>query len=447
MSDRAVVPLATRLPWGILLVSLVISGIGVMNLASAAQATRPDTHWKQLAYFAIGYLLVAFIGRSRIFVLEAVAYPIYLLVNALLVVVLVAGTTVKGAQRWIDLGVIMLQPSELAKISIILVTARYFSRFRVDGGYTLRALLMPLNLSRPLGVFVLLCMRWWKQGVEAIPRLPPNALDAAAAVPEEALADPLWLKLLLFLVVAAWGAGGIFMLFREGLHVRRFIAPADVILLPWALIVIEPDLGTSLIVLAIAGSQVLFAGVRRSSLLIASLALGVTVVFGWSFLLKDYQKRRVETFLNPEQDIQGAGYHSAQSMIAIGSGQLTGKGLGQGTQTQLSFLPENHTDFAFSVLAEEWGFIGGAVLIFLFMSLVLLMLRDARRYSDRFAALVNVGAAAMIFWHVLINIGMVTGLLPVVGMTLPFISYGGSSLLTQMACLGFAVSTRVWRRS
>jgi len=129
--------------------------------------------------------------------------------------------------------------------------------------------------------------------------------------------------------------------------------------------------------------------------------------------LHDYQRRRIETFLNPEADIQGAGYHAAQSIIAVGSGQITGKGYGAGTQTQLSFLPENHTDFAFSVLAEEWGFVGGFTLIALFFLLITLMIRGARKATDRFSALIAVGAAAMIFWHAFINMGMVIGVLPV----------------------------------
>lgn len=445
MSERSDDALLARIPWGMLLTSLCIAAIGVMNLASAANATRPNIYLKQLVYFGGAYLFVLVLGRTRVYVLEAIAYPLYAFVNVLLVIVLVAGTTVKGAERWIDLGFIMLQPSEIGKIAIILVTARYFSRYRVEGGYTLRKLLMPLNVSRPLGVFALLVMRWRSQAEEAA-----EILEEAAFVEgplPESLGDPLWMKAVLLVIVVGWLIAGVAVLLQKGVHHRRLIAPADVILLPWGLIVIEPDLGTSLIVLAIAGTQVLFAGVRRSSLLIAFAAAVMTAVFGWSYLLKDYQKRRVETFLNPEHDIQGAGYHSAQSMIAIGSGQLTGKGHGQGTQTQLSFLPENHTDFAFSVLAEEWGLVGAVTLILLFMMLILLMLRDARRFTDRFAALVNVGSAAMIFWHVLINIGMVTGLMPVVGMTLPLVSYGGSSLLTQMACIGFAVSTRVWRRT
>lgn len=438
MSDKHDDRWLARVPWGIVLTTATLVGIAILNLASAAQATMPNTWLKQLAFFLVGGAIVAFIARARPYVLEAAAYPVYVLVNILLVLVIVAGTTVKGAQRWIDLGFFNLQPSELAKISIILVTARYFSRYRVEGRYTLRDLLYPLNVSRPLGVFAILLLRWREQGQEAA----EAALAGLVAEP----GDPTWLKVTLIVVLVLWLALGVFQLVTKGVHHRRLIAPADVILLPWALIIVQPDLGTSLIVLAIAGTMVLFTGVRKTSLALALLAVVGTAVFGWSYLLKDYQKKRVETFLDPEADLQGAGYHSAQSMIAIGSGQLTGKGFGQGTQTQLSFLPENHTDFAFSVLAEEWGFVGGVTVILLFLLLVLLILRDARHFSDRFSVLVNVGVAAMVFWHAMVNIGMVTGLMPVVGKTLPFVSYGGSSLLTTMVCVGFTLSTRIWRR-
>jgi rod shape determining protein RodA len=432
-----------RVPWGIVFTALAIAGVGIVNLASAAQATRPNLYLLQLGYVFVAVVAAAFIARTRLYVLEGAAYPIYALVNILLVLVLVVGTTKKGATRWLDLGFFNLQPSELAKIAIVLVTARYFSRFRVIGGYTLRALFMPLNLSRPIGVLGILILRWMKQSREVA-----EAAEAAALgeVVEAVSTDPTSLKVLAVVVVLIWLALGVFVLVRRGFHHRRLIAPIDVVLVPWGLVVIEPDLGTSLIVAAIAAAQILFCGVRRWSLVIAFTAVGATAVFGWNFLLKDYQKRRVETFLNPEADIQGAGYHAAQSMIAIGSGQVTGKGLGQGTQTQLSFLPENHTDFVFSVLAEEWGLVGASTVILLFMTLVLLMLRDARKATDRFSALVNVGAAAMIFWHVLVNIGMVTGLMPVVGMTLPLMSYGGSSMLTMTVAIALAVNTRIWRR-
>ena len=417
-----------RVPWGIVLVALAIPLVGIVNLSSASQATRPNLYLLQLAYVGVGIVAAAVIARVRTYVLEGLAYPIYAIVNVLLVLVLVAGTTVKGSQRWLDLGFFNLQPSELAKLSIILVTARYFGRYRAIGGYTLRMLFMPLNVSRPLAGLAVLSVGWSK---------------VAEKVGLEELG---WLRVVLIVVALLWLGVSVLVLVQRGVHHTRLFAPVDVVLLPFLLVLVEPDLGTSLIVLAIAGVQVLFCGVRKGALLIAALLAVTTAVFAWNFVLHDYQKRRVETFLNPEADLQGAGYHATQSKIAIGSGQLTGKGLGEGTQTQLSFLPENHTDFVFSVLAEVWGFVGALILLILFASLVVLILLDARQANDRFAALVSVGAAAMIFWHVFINIGMVTGVLPVVGVTLPLMSYGGSSVLTQIIAIAFVINMRVWRR-
>jgi rod shape determining protein RodA len=425
----------TRVPWHLVLVVLAIQGVATLNLASAAQATRPNLWLVQIVWFALAWVIAFGVVRIRTYWIEAGTYPFFLFVCALLVLVLVAGTTVKGAQRWIDLGFFMLQPSELAKVAIILVTARYFSRYEVPDGYTLRDLLKPLNLSRPLGVMAILIKRWVDQAAEGEP------------------GDATWMKTAAVTVVVVWAALAIWRLTAEGLHHQRILAPMDIVVIPFGLVLIEPDLGTSLIVISIAAVQVLFRGVRLGSFMIAFSGLAIVVgliaasiEFEWDFLLKEYQRKRVSTFLDPEADIRGAGYHSAQSMIAIGSGGVTGKGRGQGTQTQLSFLPENHTDFVFSVLAEEWGLVGGAVLILLFMALVLLMLREGRQCTEPFAALVCVGSAAMMFWHVLINIGMVTGLMPVVGSTLPLMSYGGSSVITQSLAIALVMNTSVWRR-
>jgi len=437
-----------RIPWGVVFVWLLIPLMGAINLSSAAEATRPNLHLLQLAWLGVSLAASAVVIRIRTRFLELAAYPVYGAVCTLLVLVLVAGTTVKGAQRWLNLGFFMLQPSELAKIAVILVTARYFSQYREPAGYTLVGLLRPLNLSRPLGLAAFLVYRWFKQA-----KKHAAALEANLPLDEIPTLDPTWMKVAAAVVVALWIAISILELLRRGVHHRRIIAPVDVPAIPFVLVLIEPDLGTSLIVIAIAGIQILFCGLKRSSLIIAlssATAFATTVLldvkFQWGFLLKAYQRKRVETFLNPENDLQGAGYHSSQSMIAIGSGGLTGKGHNAGTQTQLSFLPENHTDFVFSVLAEEWGFVGGTVVILVFLALILLILRDARDWSDRFAVLVSVGAAAMLFLHVVINIGMVTGLLPVVGMTLPFLSYGGSSMVTQTLAVALAVNASVWRK-
>ena len=431
-----------KVPWSVVAFALLISMVGVANLASAAQATRPDLFLVQLAWIAVAFVACVILVRIPTQTLELLAWPIYGVVVFLLVAVLVAGTTVKGATRWLDLGFFNLQPSELAKVAMILAVARYYARFEVSGGYTLRNLLRPMNLSRPVGVLGLLVLRWMKQESARL-AATTSPLAEGDTLPS---IDPTWLKVVLVVVVVLWAGGCIAVIVSEGVNHRRIVAPIDVVVIPFALVLIEPDLGTSLIVVAIAGVQILFCGLPRGSLAIAAAGGVATVVFGWKFLLKPYQQQRVITFLNPESDAQGAGYHSTQSKIAIGSGEFTGKGFGEGTQTQLSFLPENHTDFVFSVLAEEWGFIGGLVLILLFLGLLLLILNAAHKATERFDVLVNIGAAAMIFWHVLINIAMVTGLLPVVGMTLPLMSYGGSSMVTQMVAVALCINTAVWRR-
>jgi rod shape determining protein RodA len=164
---------------------------------------------------------------------------------------------------------------------------------------------------------------------------------------------------------------------------------------------------------------------------------------GWHWYLRDYQKNRLLNFLNPERDPLGSGYHLIQSKIAVGSGGFSGKGFLQGTQTQLRFLPEQHTDFAFSVFAEEWGFIGGLVLLVLYLLLVLWGLQIAARCNDRFGSLLAVGVTAMLFWHIVINIGMVIGLFPVVGVPLPFFSYGGTSMVTSLVGVGILLNIRM----
>jgi len=218
--------------------------------------------------------------------------------------------------------------------------------------------------------------------------------------------------------------------------VKKLVLPVSFVLLPVLLVLAEPDLGTAISLMAIAITMILFVGVRWkyiAALVLTLIPLGLPV---WEHVLKPYQKRRVLILLSPDLDPLGAGYHIRQSKIAIGSGMLWGKGFLNGTQNKLHFLPEKHTDFIFSVWAEEWGFIGCAVLIFFFCLLVFLTLRVAARSRDRFGSLVVVGMSALILWQAFINIGMVIGVLPVVGITLPFVSYGGSSLITLCLAIG-----------
>ncbi len=360
--------LLRRMPWGLLATTLAIAGISVLNLASASRVAHAPVWISQLAWLGVG-LGVALVSLSVDYRrLHSVAWPTYGLVMILLVAVHFHGQTVMGAQRWLVLGPIRLQPSELAKLAVVVVLARFYhEEGEKPGGYGLSDL--------------------WR--------------------------------------------------------------PALIIAIPFLLILQQPDLGTASMVAAIGGTMVLASRIRWRALLLVAGSGAIAAVGAWFFVLHDYQKKRLLTFMNPEADMLGSGYHANQSMIAVGSGQWAGKGWAQGTQTQLSFLPEQHTDFVFSVFAEEWGFRGALLLLGLFLLLCLLGLRIAIQARERHGAFLAVGAVAFLFWHVFVNIGMVSGLLPVVGVTLPLMSYGGSSAITVLISIGILanVATRSGRFS
>lgn len=227
---------------------------------------------------------------------------------------------------------------------------------------------------------------------------------------------------------------------RGGFESRDLVAPIDVVVLPCLLVLVQPDLGTTLVIIAIAFSVILYVGLAPVSLLLLGVFSAASAVLAWFFVLRPYQKQRVLSFLDPGRDLAGAGYHQHQSLIAIGSGQLSGKGYKQGTQTQFSFLPEQQTDFIFSVWGEEHGFLGCALLAGLFAALILAFFRIALRAKDQFGALLVVGVAAMFFWHTVVNMLMVLQLAPVVGVPLPLWSYGGSFLVTAMIGVGIALN-------
>ena len=230
----------------------------------------------------------------------------------------------------------------------------------------------------------------------------------------------------------------------EAMRLKDLIVPGVLVMIPVALIIKQPDLGSGILVALVAASIILFVGVQWRTLMGCGLTLVMLSPVIWHFL-KDYQRQRVLTFLDPGKDPLGAGYHILQSMIAVGSGQFWGKGFLQGTQSQLYFLPEQHTDFVFSVFAEEWGFMGSAVLLLLFTALALWGLSVARDCKERFGHLLALGVTALIFWQVFINLCMVTGFLPVVGIPLPLFSYGGSSLITILLGVGFLLNIRMRR--
>jgi rod shape determining protein RodA len=287
---------------------------------------------------------------------------IYIGCILLLVCVLVFGRYVGGSRRWLNFGPISIQPSELVKISLIILLAKYYSKFANQKGMNLKELFTPIIFT----------------------------------------------------------------------------------LIPFLLIVKQPDLGTALLLVLIAGCITLFVKIERKSLLCIFGAGMVAVPMVW-FFLKGYQKQRILTFLNPDRDPLGAGYHIIQSKIAIGSGMLFGKGFLKGTQNALLFLPEQHTDFIFSVLAEEWGFVGSIALILVLLMFVVWGLNIAYRCRDPFGIILSFGITTMIAWQIFINIGMVTGLMPVVGIPLPFISYGGSSVITTMIGVGILMNVSMRR--
>jgi rod shape determining protein RodA len=231
---------------------------------------------------------------------------------------------------------------------------------------------------------------------------------------------------------------------EEGFTLESLWRPLVWTLIPFILIARQPDLGTGLIVLLIAGSMTLFVKIERRSMICLSGVAAIVSSVAW-FFLKDYQKQRIAVFLDPEKDPLGAGYHIIQSKIAVGSGMLAGKGFLKGTQNALSFLPEQHTDFIFSVLAEEWGFLGSAFFVILYMLIIIWGLSIAMRSKEPFGTVLAVGITSMMFWQALINIGMALGLLPVVGVTLPLISYGGSSLVSTLLGIGILLNISMRR--
>jgi rod shape determining protein RodA len=226
----------------------------------------------------------------------------------------------------------------------------------------------------------------------------------------------------------------------SGLKLSDLIIPTLFVLIPVGLIIIQPDLGTAMIILLVYGSMLLFLKLNPKLLLGLIIAATIALPVVYNYGLKPYQRQRIVTFIDPMSDPKGAGYNSIQSMIAVGSGQLWGKGYKKGTQAHLNFLPEHHTDFIFSVFSEEWGFIGCSVLLLIYALFLMSGLSVAYQSNDKFASLLAFGIISIFFWHVFVNMGMVMGMLPIVGVPLPFMSYGGSALLTAMSGVAILVN-------
>lgn len=231
----------------------------------------------------------------------------------------------------------------------------------------------------------------------------------------------------------------------EGRKLSDLAIPAAFAALPVALVLRQPDLGTALILLLIFASIAAMMRILWRSVVALAVGVAGATALSWNYLLKPYQKQRISSFLSPEQNILGANWHAHHARVAIGSGRIIGEGFMRGTQNQFLFLPDQYTDFPFPVFAEDWGFVGSLVLVGLYAFLVLWAIRIAQSSRDRFGAVISIGVGALLFWHVFFNLGMVTGILPVVGVTLPLFSYGGSSVMTVMIGLGLLMNVSVRR--
>jgi rod shape determining protein RodA len=411
--------------WGLVISTLAVAGLGLVNLYSASRGASTNMAFLQGLWLGVGLAIAVVLTILDYRIFQQLAYPFLGVTLLFLLAVLVIGRVISGSQRWINLGVMNFQPSEMAKIAVILCMAKYFSDepSLPSGGYRLRGLIKPTTVLYPVGAIGALMLFWEKL---------------------EFLGGWRFVLLVVFLV---WGAGSVLYALQAGrTSLHDMLSPVILVILPAILILRQPDLGTTLMLFAIAGTMILFVKVRFLSLVIAGVVFVAAAVGSWQFL-EDYQKDRILAFISPSEDIKDSGYHSRQSMIAVGSGKTSGKGFGESTQTQFRFLPEQHTDFVFSVWAEEWGFTGCLVVLGAFLFWLVQMINVASDARERFGVLVAVGITAMVFWHVAINIGMVIGVLPVVGVTLPLWSYGGSSLLAMMASLGLLMSISLRRHT
>ncbi len=358
LNDSVVPERIAQLPWRLILLVLAIGGFGLAVLYSAAGGSLEPWASNQAIRFTVFLLMAVALSHLREEHWKLIAFPAYGATLLALLGVEIIGQVGGGSQRWLDLGPITIQPSEIMKPVLILALARFYDT------------------------------------------LPTGELNR---------------------FVAVWPA-------------------ALLIGMPAALVVIQPDLGTTLALVVCGVSVVFLAGLPLRYFVGGAIAFAALVPIAFMFLLEEYQRNRVLTFLNPENDPLGTGYHITQSKIAIGSGGLFGKGFLNGTQSHLAYLPEGHTDFVFATMAEEFGLLGGLLLIAGFALLIRWGFRVGRRAKSTFARLTAAGLSVTIFFYVAVNLMMVMGLAPVVGIPLPLVSYGGSAMMTVLICIGILMS-------
>ncbi|VVT15326.1 rod shape-determining protein RodA [Erythrobacter sp. EC-HK427] len=356
-------------PWRVVVPLTLLVLFGAAVLYSAAGGSMSPYASSHLLRYVVALGIALSISYLPIELTKWGAIPGYILILLLLIAVEIMGQVNGGSQRWLNLGFMQLQPSELMKPCIVLILSAYFAN------------------------------------------LPPA-------------------------MIGSW---------------KALAVPGGIIALPVAFVLLQPDLGTSLAIVFGGVVVMFFAGIPQKWFIGGGAAMVVIAPLAYFFGLQPYQQQRVLTFLNPESDPQGTGYHIIQSKIAIGSGGITGKGFGEGSQSQLNYLPEPHTDFVFATMAEEWGMIGGLFVLLIFGIVLRWGLTVAREAPDRFGSLLAGGLTATIFFYVGVNLMMVMGFAPVVGIPLPWMSHGGSSMLTNMLCVGGIMlverSTRAQRKS
>jgi rod shape determining protein RodA len=358
-----------HLNWPLVLLLISVAGVGFLMLYSVAGGSFTPWAEPQMKRFGVGLVVMLMVAVVPIWFWRNIAVVAYSMTIVLLIFVDLFGAVGMGAQRWIDLGFMRLQPSELMKITMIMLLAAYYD---------------------------------W--------------------LPAKRISRPFWV-----------------------------VIPVLLILLPTFMVLRQPDLGTSLLLITAGGGMMFLAGVHWAyfaAVLSAGIGLVVAVFQSrgteWQ-MLKDYQFRRIDTFLDPASDPLGAGYHITQSKIALGSGGWTGRGFMQGTQSRLNFLPEKQTDFIFTTLAEEFGFVGGVSLLTLYILITIFCIFTALATRDRFSSLVTLGVALTFFLFFAVNMSMVMGLAPVVGVPLPLVSYGGSAMMVLMVGFGLVQSAHIHR--
>ena len=360
---QAIINHLQKFDWLLIGAIFLLVGLGLMSLFSLSAASGYFFFTRQLVWFAIGVcvLVAASVVDFRLFRTQTVVVLFsYIFSITLLGVVLLLQLKVRGIEAWLKIGWFVIQPVEPAKLSLIVLLAKYFSKRHIE-------------------------------------------------------------------------------IYR----IHHLIVSGIYLAIPACLVLAQPDLGSALVLIAIWIAMIVFSGMKLRHVALLALILIVLSGVAWNFGLAPYQKARITSFLNPYEDPKGAGYQMIQSMIAVGSGKIWGKGLGYGSQSHLNFLPEAETDFIFAAYAEEWGFVGITIMLALFSLVFWRIIRIGQKSADNFSRLYAIGFAALVFVQSFIHIGMNMGVLPITGITLPFVSYGGSSLVTLLAGVGILQNIKI----